>query len=138
MENNRLHITRIDHLRLTSLVKKERNKNRSDIENIRKLSDELRKAIIVDPENIDPDVATMNSVIKFTDIESGKDMQLKIVYPEESDIKKRQVSILAPVGMALLGYRKGDIVEWNVPGGRKKFLINEILYQPEKSGDYLT
>ena len=102
------------------------------------MSRPLNKATIVAPEDIGNNVVTMNSVVKFTDLSSNMNIQMKIVYPKDADINKKNVSILAPIGTALLGYKKGDIVEWSVPGGGKRFLITEIIYQPEENGEYLT
>lgn len=137
MTNSKLVLTHIDHVRLSKLLLEEKEKNKLDQGSLEKLNDELERATKVDPESIDPDVVTMNSVVKFTDMTTNRKMELKIVYPKDSDIKKNYVSVLAPVGMALLGYKKGDIVEWSVPGGHRKFLINAIIYQPEKNGEYL-
>ena len=138
MENNKITLTKIDFLRLTNLINREKEINKRDQDNLLKLLEELNKAIIVAPEDIDNNVVTMNSEVKFTDLSSNKNIQMKIVYPKDADINKKNVSILAPIGTALLGYKKGDIVEWNVPGGKKRYLINEIIYQPEDNGEYLT
>ena len=138
MKTNKITLTKIDFLRLTSLINREKEINKRDQGNLLKLLEEINNAIIVDPEDIDSDIVTMNSVVKFTDVNSNMNTQMKIVYPKDADINKKNVSILAPIGTALLGYKKGDIVEWSVPGGIKKFLINEITYQPEESGEYLT
>jgi regulator of nucleoside diphosphate kinase len=70
----------------------------------------------------------------FIFINAGK--ELKLVYPQNADIRKGYVSVIAPIGTALLGYKKGDVIEWDVPAGKKKFLISEILYQPEANGEY--
>ena len=138
MENKKITLTKIDFLRLTNLINREKEINKRDQDNLLKLLEELNKAIIVAPEDIDNNVVTMNSEVKFTDLSSNKNIQMKIVYPKDADINKKNVSILAPIGTALLGYKKGDIVEWNVPGGKKRYLINEIIYQPEDNGEYLT
>lgn len=137
MESNKITLTKIDFLRLTNLINREKEINKKDQDNLLKLLEELNKAIIVAPEDIDKNVVTMNSVVKFTDLSSKMNIQMKIVYPKDADINKKNVSILAPIGTALLGYKKGDIVEWDVPGGKKRYLINEILYQPEDNGEYL-
>lgn len=103
---------------------------------LKNLAAELSNAILLDPENIPPDVITMNSKVEFTDVsESGK-FVYAIVYPEDADTENGRLSVLAPIGTALLGYRAGDTVTWKVPAGIKKFQIEKILYQPEANGDY--
>jgi len=103
---------------------------------LKNLAAELSNAILLDPENIPPDVITMNSKVEFTDVsESGK-FVYTIVYPEDADTENGRLSVLAPIGIALLGYRAGDTVTWKVPAGIKKFQIEKILYQPEANGDY--
>jgi regulator of nucleoside diphosphate kinase len=62
-------------------------------------------------------------------------MTYSLVFPEDANIESGAISILAPVGTALLGYREGSTVEWAVPSGRRRFKIEKILYQPEASGD---
>jgi regulator of nucleoside diphosphate kinase len=59
-----------------------------------------------------------------------------VVFPSEADSEQGKISILAPVGTALLGYRVGDTVEWKLPGGLRRLKIERILYQPEAAGDY--
>ncbi len=59
-----------------------------------------------------------------------------IVYPEEADIEHDRLSVLAPIGTALLGYRVGDEIAWEVPAGMKKIRIEQIIYQPEANGNY--
>ena len=83
------------------------------------------------------DVITMNSQVRLRDLDSGEEMIYTIVFPHEANIQKNKVSILAPVGVALLGYRLGDVVEWPMPGGKiRRLEIQDILYQPEAAGDY--
>ena len=70
------------------------------------------------------------------DLDSGEEMTYTLVFPDIADISKNKISILAPIGTALIGYRLGDIIEWKVPAGLRKFKVEEILYQPEAMGDY--
>jgi regulator of nucleoside diphosphate kinase len=78
----------------------------------------------------------MNSKISVTDIESGEKMIYTLVFPFGANIAENKLSILAPLGMALLGYRKGDTIEWSVPSGIKKLKVEEIIYQSEAAGDF--
>lgn len=97
---------------------------------------ELGRANVVDPEAIPPTIVTMNSTLKFV-IESTKDeFELTLVYPKDVDSSGKKISILAPVGSALLGLSQGDEIEWPKPGGG--FLsvkLKEVTYQPERAGE---
>jgi regulator of nucleoside diphosphate kinase len=63
-------------------------------------------------------------------------MELSLVYPSASDTAAKKISILAPIGTAILGYRAGDTVEWEVPAGVRRLKIEDVLYQPEASGNF--
>ena len=130
MENKRLVLTQIDFSRLTNLINHEKEIYKRRLDNLQKILEELNKAIIVTPEKIDNNVVTINSVVKFTDLITNMDIQLKIVYPKNANINKKYVSILSPIGTALLGCKKGETVDWNIAGSKKRYLINEIIYQP--------
>jgi regulator of nucleoside diphosphate kinase len=101
------------------------------------LETELARAKIVAPEQIPPTVVTMNSTVKFTVENSNEEFCLTLVYPKDMDAKGGSISVLAPVGSALLGLSKGDQIEWPKPGGGMiKVRIDEITYQPERAGEY--
>jgi regulator of nucleoside diphosphate kinase len=69
-------------------------------------------------------------------METGEEKNFSLVFPAETDMTQNKISILAPIGTAILGYRAGDIVDWPVPAGRRTVRIQEILYQPEAAGRY--
>lgn len=102
--------------------------------NLVPLMNELNRAKKVKPEKIPSDVVTMNSIVSLYNEKTGKVMQIQIVYPDDADISKSKISVFAPVGTALLGYRKGDMIQWNTPSGETKLTILDILYQPESNG----
>ena len=77
---------------------------------------ELDRAEIVEPEQIPPSVVTMNSTVRFGIDSSGEDFCLTLVYPKDVDGTENKISILAPVGSALLGLSTGDEIEWPRPG----------------------
>ena len=77
-----------------------------------------------------------NSKIRVRDLDTGEENEYTLVFPHAADITKRAISILAPVGMALLGFRAGDVIRWPVPGGARTLKIVSVLYQPEAAGDY--
>jgi len=96
---------------------------------------ELERATIVDPGEMPPDVVTMNSTAQVVDVGSGESYELTLVYPREADGDPGKVSVLAPVGSAILGLRVGDSIQWPMPGGVQRALrIAAISYQPEASG----
>lgn len=101
---------------------------------ITKLGDELKKAVKVPSKKVTTNVVTMNSRVAIEDLGSKREFELTIVYPSNANIAEKRVSVLAPIGTALLGYTEGSIVEWEMPNGIKKLLIKKILYQPEANG----
>lgn len=118
-----------DDLGLIKEIKKIKN-SRSDVEweRVEELESELSRAIIVEAEKIPPDVVTMNSKVCLRDMELGKDEFYELVYPEDADIEQNKISILAPIGTAILGYRTGDTIEWKVPAGIRRLKIRKMPY----------
>lgn len=101
------------------------------------LEAELNRATVVEPEEIPPTVVTMNSTVKFTVESTQEEFELTLVYPKDMDGSGKTISILAPVGSALLGLSQGDEIEWPKPGGGLiKVKIKEVTYQPERTGVY--
>jgi regulator of nucleoside diphosphate kinase len=97
---------------------------------------ELDRADVVESREVPPDVVTMNSKVRFA-LESGEEFCLTLVYPKDIDGSAERISILAPVGSALLGLSAGEHIEWPRPGGGKLGVrIKEIAYQPERAGDF--
>ena len=93
---------------------------------------ELDRAEVVESHEIPPNVITMNSTVRFVDETSGKEFELTLVYPDDTLMTHGTVSVLAPVGSALLGLSVGQSIEWPLPGGRKMTLrVLEVTYQPE-------
>ena len=108
-----------------------------DRPHVRELREELVNAtIITDPKEVPPDVITMRSRVRLRDLDSGESLEYSLVYPSESNAEAARISVLAPIGVGMLGYRVGDTIEWEVPRGRRRLCVEEILYQPESAGDY--
>lgn len=135
MEKRLVYITEFDADRLKALIGTA-NLSRLDKAHLRELKEELEQAEIVEPQEIPPDVVTMNSRVRLRDLDSKEDLIYSLVFPNEANIQQNKISILAPVGVALIGYRVGDVIKWPVPGGVRRLKIKEILYQPEAAGDY--
>ncbi|HEY5463595.1 MAG TPA: GreA/GreB family elongation factor [Hanamia sp.] len=95
-------------------------------ENFRKLYEEINKAQIVKEEDFPADVVRLDSKVVIKDMGTKRDLAITIVLPQNADIKQKKVSVLAPIGTALLGFRKGQNVSWEVPSGRKYFKIVEV------------
>jgi regulator of nucleoside diphosphate kinase len=100
------------------------------------LDEELDRAEIVKPEEIPTDVITMNSTFRLRDLDSGEEVVYTLVFPGKADSANGKISILAPIGTAVLGYRVGDTVEWKVPAGLRRLKVKEVVYQPEATGNY--
>ena len=101
------------------------------------LEQELDRAEVVEPEAIPRDVVTMNSEVRLKDLDSGESRVYRLIFPTQTRTEN-SVSVLAPIGTAMLGYRVGDVIEWRVPKGIRRLEVLEVIYQPEAavvSGD---
>jgi len=136
VRERKIFITDTDRDRLEKLLLGTRVWSSRDKEHLQALEEELDKAHIVGSRDIPGDVVTMRSQVRVKDMKSGPEMDLSVVFPSEADSEQGKISVLAPVGTALLGYRVGDTIEWKVPGGLRRLKIERILYQPEAAGDY--
>lgn len=100
------------------------------------LEAEIDRANVVAPELVPPTIVTMNSTVKFVIESTKEEFELTLVYPKDIDSSEKKLSILAPVGSALLGLSLGDEIEWPKPGGGFiKVKLKEVVYQPERSGE---
>ncbi|MBE0615535.1 MAG: nucleoside diphosphate kinase regulator [Burkholderiales bacterium] len=99
------------------------------------LAKELERAIVVPSDRIPKDVVTMNSRLIYSDESTGTTRQVELVYPDEADPMTGRVSILAPVGCALLGLSAGQSIDWNLPDGKvHRLRVERVLFQPRPSG----
>jgi len=102
-----------------------------------RLTEELNRAVRVDPRLVPPTVVTMNSTVRFKLQPSGTERCLKLIYPGTRDNNEETASILAQMGSALLGLSEDDEMLWLWPGGETfSFAIKEVVDQPERSGNY--
>ncbi len=134
MTTRTIFITEQDFARLTNLVGARGITPNGDARHVRDLRHELDRAIIVPGEAVPPDVITMNSKAVLRDLKTGEHLVFTLVFPGRADMEKGQISVLAPIGTALIGYRVGDIIEWEVPAGTARLKVEGILYQPEAAG----
>lgn len=100
---------------------------RHDQEHLHELSAELDRAIVLAAGEMPANVVTMHAAVHVLDLASGKRQELVVVTPAEADVNAGRISVLAPLGTALLGYREGDVVEWHMPGGLRRLRIERVL-----------
>ncbi|HOX55623.1 MAG TPA: nucleoside diphosphate kinase regulator [Candidatus Paceibacterota bacterium] len=127
-----IYITEADLQRLRPLVEGIKN-SRDDL---RALEAELKQARIVTPADVPPDVITMNSKARLRDLDTGEEMTFTVVFPGNASIEHDKISVVAPIGTAMLGHRVGDEFEWQVPAGLVRLRVEEVLYQPEAAGHF--
>ena len=136
MEERTIYITEYDMKRLRDLIVEAKRLDRRGSEYLESLEGELARGKLVAPTDIPPDVVTMNSKVNLVDLDTGEEMVCTLVFPSEADMAQSKISVLAPIGTAMLGYRVGDTFKWKVPDGIRRLEIKGVLYQPEASGDY--
>lgn len=136
MTQGPIFITTHDYERLKQMISCFKNIWVKDQTSLEKLQRELERANVVPSLLIGQDVVTMNSRVKLKDVDTGETMEYEVVYPHQANLERNKLSILAPVGTALLGYRVGDKVLWDVPAGKRTLEIQQILYQPEVVGEH--
>lgn len=140
MENLAKHrtvtISEVDNHRLQELLRVAKQFASPQPAFIRDLEGELRCASIVPPEKIPPYLVTMNTQVRLIDIDTGKDQTYTLVFPSDADLDNGKLSILSELGVAILGYKVGDTIEWGFPEGRKRIRIDMIGFQPEATKQF--
>jgi len=124
-------ITADDMASLKELVRHGRTAWRRDQRHVEELAQELEHAQVVAAGEVPPDVVTVHSTVRIRDVDTGARMVYTVVFPHEADVAAGWISVLAPIGTALIGYRVGDVIDWRTPGGARRFRVEAILYQPE-------
>jgi regulator of nucleoside diphosphate kinase len=130
MTRDQILITREDKKQLLRILPRIGTEY-ADREDLVLLGEELERAVEVEPEAVPADVVTLSSTVRVIDLESGAAMDYTIVMPGEANYEGGRISVFAPLGTALLGYRVGDEIEWEVPRGVRRLRIDAILFQPE-------
>ena len=102
---------------------------------LKSLEAELQRAKIVESRDVPKNVVTMNTRLRFVDLDDRSETEVTLVFPNDANISEGKMSVFSPIGTALLGYAKGDVIEWTVPSGTRRIQITDILYQPEAAGD---
>ena len=99
------------------------------------LKEELDRGEVVSPDDVPKGLVTMHSRVRVRDLGEDETETYTLVYPDEADINEGKLSVLAPLGTALLGTRVGDVVEFDAPAGTRRLRVERVLYQPEAAGD---
>jgi regulator of nucleoside diphosphate kinase len=127
MKNDRtIVITESDMDKLDKLIDSSMRTRVPDREHLRVLRAELDRAEVVNGEVAPRNVVVMNAWVGITDLDTGLTHEYQVVFPRDADLSKNKISVLAPIGTALLGYRTGSEIEWAVPGGVRRFRIDRV------------
>ncbi len=126
MRRQSIVITQKDMSRLANLIEAVRFIRPGDEDHLSALERELDRAEIIYDDSVPPTVITMNSHVRVTDLDTGREHEYNVVYPREADPSRGKISVLAPLGTALLGYSAGSRIEWIVPGGLRRLRVEEV------------
>lgn len=136
MAKRKIILTEIDHEHLEDLLVSEFAAAIGACDYLDDLRGELDRAEIVHPEDVPRNVVTMNSTAILRDMDTKEKETYTLVFPDSADIAHSRLSVLAPVGTAILGQHVGDIVRWRVPQGLRRLKVEKVVYQPEREGAY--
>ena len=126
-----IYMTVSDMERLMALVQGYRQNGREH-DNLDVLEAELDRALVMDAgRRLPSDVVTLDSRVLVVDLDSGEERLFTLVLPSKANIDEGRISVLAPLGMAVLGYRSGQEIAWDVPGGRRRLMVRRVVHQPE-------
>jgi regulator of nucleoside diphosphate kinase len=129
-------LTQIDHRRLMRLRAQVKSDPRL-LPFLDPLDELLAYSELVEPASVPPDVVTMYSRVLLQDLSGAPPARFTVCYPDDAEPAQGFVSVLSPVGTSLLGLRVGDVARWHGPSGfAQSFRVEEMLFQPEASGDY--
>lgn len=129
-------ITELDRRRLVGLVETLRQRGGADAPYLEDLEVEIERADVVAPADVPSTIVTMNSTVEVEDVESGRKREVTVVFPEKARLGTHCISVLAPMGAALLGARVGQAVQWSAPRRAQTARILRVVYQPEAAGDF--
>jgi regulator of nucleoside diphosphate kinase len=125
--NNQLVLRKDDYKLLISYLNGWHGKTAFDRRNAEDLQTELRKAKLVNKDDFPEDVVRLNSKVRIKAEDKDEVMELMLVTPDRADIKEKRISVMAPIGTALIGFRKGQKIKWQVPAGKRTFTILEVI-----------
>jgi regulator of nucleoside diphosphate kinase len=131
MKGRNIIISATDDAELRCVIASEGKLSERARAELKGLESELERAQIVAPEAVPPNVITLNSRAELLDLDTGERMEFTLVFPSEANIDDGKISVLAPLGTAILGYRVGDEFEWTVPNGLRRLKVTHVPFQPE-------
>ncbi len=132
---SRITLLKEDFERLTSYMKGSRPPGSVHEKQAGKsLSEELENAVVVTSEKFPEGIVRLNSTAIIKDVDTNRVITVTIVLPEQADVKKNRISVLAPLGTALIGYKKGQRLSWDLPSGKKNFIIMEVYHSDNAAG----
>jgi regulator of nucleoside diphosphate kinase len=126
MNDRPIYVTKLDSVRLRALLRRQTDASLRDQDHLRELRAEIERAIVVDPDVIPSDVITMGSRAYVRDLVTGARSEYTLVFPADANVAARRLSVLAPLGTALLGCRQGDEVVWEMPGGVRRLRVEWV------------
>jgi regulator of nucleoside diphosphate kinase len=128
---NPIHITSHDKRLLEELLAETETRRPESRSDLKALAEELKRAVVVAPDKVPHDVITMHSRAELVDLDTDETLIYTLVFPSQANIEVGNISVLAPVGAAMLGYRVNDEFDWHVPDGVRRMRVKQIHYQPE-------
>src|SRR4029079_3833913 len=131
MRKNHITISSADHDRLLDFINSARLDWRISSDHLHALEGELGRASLVEHNELPTDVLASHSTVLFRDLDTEEVEQYTLVYPTEADVTCNRISVLAPVGTALLGFRVCDVVKWRVPLGKRRLEIIKVAQHNE-------
>jgi len=136
MQQRSISITQFDRERLEELLAVANEFNYRDRGDLKRLAEELHRGQPVGSHEVAATVVTMNSRVRLHDLDTDEVTEYTLVFPKDSNVAAGKISVLSPIGTAILGYSVGDTIEWAVPAGKRRIKIEALPYQPEAAGDY--
>ena len=136
MNERSIYITQHDLDRLEELIAVARKADTLDMDYLDRLDDALLAKTSIGSRAVPPDVITMNSRVRLGDPLTGQAQVYTLVFPADADAAAGRISVLAPLGTAMLGAACGQAIEWVAGGSTRRLRVEEILYQPEAAGDF--
>ena len=127
--NSRIYISEVDAKRIKALVDLAPRVDARERGYLAKLEEELNRAKIVPHAKLPEDVISVNSEVELEDLEDNSILRYILVFPEEADAAEGKISIIAPLGTGMLGYRTGDIFEWETPGGKMRLKVLKVTHR---------
>jgi regulator of nucleoside diphosphate kinase len=129
-----VRVTDFDSRQLQNVVASSLSKDPQDLGSVERLERRLDDVEIIRADRIEPDIVTMNSEVRISDLDTHETIVFRLVFPNAADATAGKISVLAPMGMAVLGRAEGDHVSWETPGGMRRLRVDQVLYQPEREG----